>query len=452
MARDVKAGVKITGKDNSKSAFESLSRSVSKAENKFSALKKSMSGFTGGLKMAGGILGGAAAAIGGSLLAVGIGTVRMAQSTATAIDELAKFSRQTGFNIENLQEFEFAAMRNGLAISDLRTGIVKMGKNLADLAQGSGQAKTALEKLDRPLLKQIKGAKSNAEAFDIWVKRMSETDDAAKRSAITFALFGKTGQKMLRLLDGGPEALAALREEARKYGVVTEEDAAKSEAFADAQENMTAAVTGLKNAVAVGIMPALTEAAQKMADFIAAHRPDIVRMTSGLMNSMGETITNLIDYLTKNPDALKNFMQGAVDAAKSVVDEIKDIKTFVEDVQGFFGGPDRRDRALAKAGTGIVYGQATETGNVKGAGGAISAGIGAAKQVYKSAGANAAIGPGILYYGGDAIIEGVKAAIKSQKVELVVKMPHGLQFASGKSDPNVEVTQAESYFDPGSYE
>jgi hypothetical protein len=156
---------------------------------------------------------------------------------------------------------------------------------------------------------------------------------------------------VLRLVDGGPEAFAALRKEAEKYGIVLGADAAKAEAFKDAQENMQQAVFGLKTALSIGLMPALADGAQKMADFIAEHRTEIVGAMSVLTVNLQEAITNLANYLTENPDALINFVKGAADAAADLVQQFKDIKTFVEDIKGFFGlGPDRVERAQKMTG------------------------------------------------------------------------------------------------------
>jgi len=346
MAKEVKAGVKITGKDASKSAFDSLSKSLSKTDRKLKGLANKMAPLAKGF----GIVGGAAAAAGGVMIAATVGIAsaiyKTVDATATYLDELMKFSRQTGFAVEALQQLDFVAKRNGLSFEKNRSSIVKFSKVFGELKTGS--TVTQLEKVDKVLAKQIKAAPNAATAYFTLMDSLARMEDPTKKSAIAFAVFGRTGQEVLRLVDGGPEAFAALRKEAEKYGIVLGADAAKAEAFKDAQENMQQAVFGLKTALSIGLMPALADGATKIADFIAANRPQILAATSVLMSNISDTIGSIVNYLTSNPDALMNFVQKAANVAADLVKSLREL----QDVLSFFGiGEDRYEKALKRTGT-----------------------------------------------------------------------------------------------------
>jgi hypothetical protein len=60
-----------------------------------------------------------------------------------------------------------------------------------------------------------------------------------------------------------------LREEARKYGIISNEAAAESEKFMDAEENLKRAMTGLSNEIGSALMPKFTDIIQGAADFVA---------------------------------------------------------------------------------------------------------------------------------------------------------------------------------------
>lgn len=368
MAKTIKAGVKITGDDRSKGAFSSLAQSLARADNKISKFKNSMKPLASAFGMVAGGMAAAGAAIGAAVGAVAVGTWKMVDEIATAADEMSKFARQTGFDIEALQELEFVAGRNGIAIDKFRAGIVRFEKTLADL--DTGATITQLEKVDKSLAAAVKSAPDAASAFDVLLDSIQSTENPTKKSAIAFAVFGKSGQQMLRLLDGGPEVFAALREEARRYGLVTAQGAKDAEAFKDAQENMRTALRGLKIAFAQDLMPVLTPAIQGIADFVAKNRAMVSGAFTGAIKSMGEMLANMIKMLNENPDALRNFFEGAGKEIKGFVDEIKNVKNLIADMKGFFGlGPDRRERALKAAGTTIVQGTAgqTKVGGVRGA-------------------------------------------------------------------------------------
>ena len=446
-AKTVKAGVEITGKDATASAFSSLSKSISKAENKFKAFKNSMSGIGGGLKIVGGLAAGAFAGIAGTIAAVSVGAYKLADSVATAADELGKFARQTGFGVEAIQELDFVAKRNGVTLEKNRAGIVKFSKEWSNLRTGAATSK--LEIIDKTLAKQIKSSKTASEAYFVMLDALGKTTDPAKRSAIAFAVFGKTGQEMLRLLDGGPETLKKLREEARKYGIVTEEDTKKAEAFKDAQENLRTAVSGLKNSLAVGLFPALTDASTMLANFIAEHRSDVVQAFSGLINSTGEAIKNLVKYLADNPDAFKNFIGDAADVMKNFVDSVKDVQDFITDIKGFLGlGPDRQAVALAKADTTI------EGAVPKGVGGGIVGGAKAAINDIVNKGPLELLMSGTPYLLTQAVVAGVKAGISGsrspQDVTVRFKnLPPNAVVETDRSGPLV--TEEFNYFDANTW-
>ena len=448
-AKTVKAGVVITGKDATAGAFASLSKSLSKSENKFKAFKGSMSGLAGGIGIIGGVAVGAFAALGGAIAGVTYGMKKMLDATAAYADELGKFSRQTGFGVERLQELDFIAKRNGITTDKLRGGIVKFTKAFTDLRLGIGTGMTALKKVDPVLLKQLQGAKSADKGFALFLNRMMKIEDPAKRSTLAFAMFGKTGQQMLRLIDGGPKAFEALRLEARKFGIMTEEDTKKAEAYQDAQENLRTAVSGLKNSLGIQLMPVLTDAGTKLADFVAANRPQILAATEGLISSIGTTLKNAIDYITANPDALTNFFADAAGAIKGVVDEIKEIKIFIEDVQGLMpGNKSRRQKALERTGTTIIYGVPRDGEIPEGAAGGAKGFAAGFKGAYSAAGANAFIGPGLPYYFVEAVAEGVKNGLKSQEVKINVSTPRGVEIqAQSVSGNGPLVTEEFNYFD-----
>lgn len=444
-AKTVKAGVVITGKDQSASAFTSLSKSLSKSENKFKAFKSSMSGLAGGIGIISGVAVGAFAALGGAIAGVTYGMKQMLDATTAYADELGKFARQTGFGVERLQELDFIAKRNGISTDKLRGGIVKFTKSFTDLRLGTGTALTALEKIDPVLLAQLNGAKSADEGFALLLDRMMKIEDPVKRSTIAFAMFGKTGQQMLRLIDGGPKAFEALRLEARKFGIMTEEDTKKAEAYQDSVENLQTAIGGLRNSLSIGLMPALTEAATLLADFVAEHRTDIVQAFSGVIASTGEMVKNLIKYLADNPDAFKNFIGDAADTMKNFIDAVKDIQTFITDIKGFIGlGPDRQAVALARADTTIA-------GAVpKGIRGGIIGGAKAAINDIANKGPLEAIMSGPSYLLSQAVAAGVKAGFSgaANPNEVTVRFKNLPKDAVVETDRNGPlVTEEFNYFD-----
>jgi hypothetical protein len=71
------------------------------------------------------------------------------------------------------------------------------------------------------------------------------------------------------MANSGTEGIAALREEAKKYGIMTTEAAKNSEEYLDAQERLKSALSGVSTELTSKLMPGITETINKVADFIA---------------------------------------------------------------------------------------------------------------------------------------------------------------------------------------
>jgi hypothetical protein len=204
------------------------------------------------------------AAIGAGVTAIGVATQKMAE----AGDEYAKTSRIIGMTAETLQELDYAAKMSG--IDNLDSSLQKLNKSVADVKSGTGTLTSYLKENDQQLLSQIKNVKSNEEAFNLLMEAIGKAPDEFTKAELAQAAFGKSGQQLILLANEGANGISALREEARKYGVISNEAAANSEKYLDAQARLKAALSGVANELTAGLLPGLTDGITKIADFIAS--------------------------------------------------------------------------------------------------------------------------------------------------------------------------------------
>lgn len=440
MAKEVKAGVRITGKDDTGSAFSSFSRSLSRAENKLTkfknqtaSLRKGFGHVGRGMAIAGGLI--AAATVG-----VVIGVKKALDATEAYASELNDFALQTGVSTDRLQELDYIAKQTGVGLTKGRAGIVKFSKAFGELKAGTGQALSMLKKVDPQLAKQLKGSKTAGDAYELFLSALAKTEDPVKKSQLAFALFGRSGGEMLRMVAAGPGELKRLQAEFAKLGGLTPKQIEDADAYGDAMDRFRDSVTNVRNTLAVALMPHLTYAATKMADFIAEHKTEIVGAFSHLIENTGTAIKNLVDYMTENPDAFKKWVSSAIQPLNEIVNAIKEIRTFKKDVEGFFGvGPDRVDVALAKTGVKAEEGIAGERNAVD----RFKLGAGRAKaafqnQPYQTTWADLA---------GQMVWGGLKEMVRPAKVELSITKPRGVDIGTvSTQNDGVAVTVKEDYF------
>lgn len=229
-----------------------------------------------GVASAAGALGTRALGVAGAFAAMGAaggaaiyGIVRSAQEAG---GRLKNMSERTGLSVDAFAELEFAAKRAGVENEAFAAGMTHFNKALSEARRGTGPLAGLLDKVGVRLREQLKGAKSNEEAFDLLTKAMGRIKNPGRRAELAAAAFGKAGAGMVLALKDGPEGIAAVREEFRKLVGSQAEFAARSQALGDAFDNLELSMLGLRNAAAGALMPAVTKLAEAVTGFITRNR------------------------------------------------------------------------------------------------------------------------------------------------------------------------------------
>jgi hypothetical protein len=190
------------------------------------------------------------------------------QKTAEAGDAAAKTARIVGTSAESWQELEYAAGMSGIESAKLKTSMEKLNKTMGDLKGGTGALSKFLAENDKALLSNLQNAGGTEEAFMLLMDAINKAPDEFTRAKLAQEAFGKSGQDLILLAEEGAAGIAELREEARKYGVISNEAAAQSEEYLDAQDRVQQALSGVRNAFAEKLMPAMTDIINNFANMI----------------------------------------------------------------------------------------------------------------------------------------------------------------------------------------
>jgi hypothetical protein len=196
------------------------------------------------------------------------GTVALTQKTAEMGNELAKSSQRLGVTVEALQELDYAASQSG--VKDLRGHLDKLNKTMGDVKSGTGTLTKYLNENDKQLLGQLKNVKSNEEAFMLLMDSVGKAPDEFTKAKLATEYFGKAGQDLIIMANQGADGIEALREEARKYGVMSAEAARQSEEYIDAQTRLKRALTGVQTELTSKLLPGITGAVNGITNFIAS--------------------------------------------------------------------------------------------------------------------------------------------------------------------------------------
>jgi hypothetical protein len=278
---------------NFRSALSDL-RSKSGLDGVISGFKGVASGIVdvlGKMALIGGVAGGAVAAL---------------FHIVDGYDELGDKAEEAGVSVDFLAQMRYAAERSGAAVETLDGGMKNFSKGLGQMRANTGRMLGFLNKVNPAFAKQLKGAKSNEEAFAFLAEAMAKIEDPAKRSALAAATLGDAA--LAPLLARGADGIKKLRDEHLQLAGSQEEAAAKSAEVDDALKKMKASTDGVKAALITGLAPALTVIVTKLKDWFVAHREDIKQWAADLGEKLPRAIESVVTWVGRAFDKVSAFV------------------------------------------------------------------------------------------------------------------------------------------------
>ena len=224
--------------EENQASQQALQRELAETTAKLKDLKKQAAEASPALQMIGTVAGDVAektqklsAAAGGALAAFGA----MAMKSASAADDLATLSRNTGISVEELQKMQYASDRIDVSVEQMTGSLSKMTKQMA-----SGN--DAFEKLGVSIKDDVTG--EMRAATDVWyesLEALSKVENGTERDQLAMELFGKSAMELSGIVDDGGAALRQLGQEAEDTGLILSEDAVNGAvAFNDEIDKMRA--------------------------------------------------------------------------------------------------------------------------------------------------------------------------------------------------------------------
>ena len=237
------------------------------AQSSLSGLQASLKSFSGAFM----------AAFAGSL-AAGFGAA--IKSSINHMDELGKSAQKIGIPVDELSKLEYAARLADVGIEDLETSVGKFDKALNQIAAGQKSgAGNALRAIGVSATDANGKLKPTSQILAEVADKFASYKDGATKTALAMELFGKSGAKMIPLLNGGKASLSQASDEAQRFGIVIDEEAAAAaEQFNDNLTRLKAAGEGVADQVAKSLVPELGNLTDEMVLF--ATQGEIVNQIS----------------------------------------------------------------------------------------------------------------------------------------------------------------------------
>lgn len=203
----------------------------------------------------------------------GAGLFGLAHSVAKIGDEARKTAQSLGLTTESLQELAFAADLGGVSQSDFFNSLRKLTRTAVEAGEGVATYKDEYDKLGISVHKADGSIKTSEQLLLDISEVFSKMPDSAEKTASAVALLGRSGARLIPLLNSGKEGIAATREEARLLGGVMSDETAKgNEEFIDSIARLKWFLRGVKIFVAAEVIPTFVELFTKIKDLGLANK------------------------------------------------------------------------------------------------------------------------------------------------------------------------------------
>lgn len=174
-------------------------------------------------------------------------------------DNLDKTAQQIGLTTAQLQIWRFTADRAGVDARAMDQSFMRLQRAAFEASRGNRTYARAFDRLGV----SVRGADGELLSADALMREMargmSGLENETERVALAQQVMGRSGARLLPMLNQGEEGLAAMAERARELGGGLSADVV--EASAGAQDSMTdfrLAMTSLKSVLAANVLPAVT--------------------------------------------------------------------------------------------------------------------------------------------------------------------------------------------------
>lgn len=246
-------------------SFSGATRSITSFDEKLGETSTNqLRGFLGQFGMVGDAAGDMIPALSGSSAAMlglaGASVAAGAALAATAVKamdytgKVNDLAQVTNLTTETIQSLQLAATLSGQSFEEVSQTAVIFQKKIEEAKSGNEELMATFKALGVDLNGPVDAA------FRQTLEKLNGLEDGSLKTAVSLDLFGKSGSKLLPVMDQVGGSFDGLITRAQELGIVlSEEDIAKSNEFADKLDILSLKMKGLTNDVGVGLINFLND-------------------------------------------------------------------------------------------------------------------------------------------------------------------------------------------------
>jgi hypothetical protein len=284
------------------SAVDKISGPMSKINKSLAGVRKAV----GNVGSAGANLGQAFAptiAVGAAVSAFAGKAVNDFLNVSGALQDM---SDRLGWSAEKLQEWSYAAEKNGVSNEDLQASAEKLNKTIFAIASGKGgDAAKLFKKLGISVRDADGNIRSSIDILPELADALKKNENAVVRTAIATTAMGKSGGVMVGFLSQGSDKIREQQEEARKLGLIlSDSEVAAADAFSDETlGKFQKQLRAVQMTIGSKLIPVLGPLVEKMSAWLNANHVQladgIAKAATGLGNVLANTDWERVGFWMK---------------------------------------------------------------------------------------------------------------------------------------------------------
>ncbi|MBU8538736.1 hypothetical protein [Falsiroseomonas tokyonensis] len=223
------------------------------------------------------------------------GLLGMGRATMTAVGNLADLSARTGMTVRDLRGLEHAARMADVEMPAAVTAVERLSRGMYEAATGRNRELAELFQRNNIALRDgVTGqVRTAAEVLPQLADLFADNTNQALRNSMANALFSRPGSALIAALQQGG---AALREQwaegFRLNPQVNDDNIGALDRAEDAYAKLGVAITGVRDAISVRLMPALAPLIERMTEFVRVNQDLVGERVSewvkGVADAMAE--------------------------------------------------------------------------------------------------------------------------------------------------------------------
>ena len=265
---------------------------------------------------------GVAKAVGVAIAAAGAAVFGLAKSAANYADKIEDTAMAVGVTNHSLQTLAHAAKLSGASFEELEVGLRSFSRNMRDAADKGGIAADAFARL-RVNTQDANGNMRDSDAVlaDV-ADRFASMSNGAEKTALAMDIFGRSGTRLIPMLNAGAGGIAEMRAEAERLGIVLDDNAIRAGSdFNDSLDRLSAVFIGLKNSIGAAVIPALMELVDSLREIVVANmdiiRTNLTKFMNGLIRVIKAT-TKFVGFLSSGFSRISSVVGGMVPLLKTL--------------------------------------------------------------------------------------------------------------------------------------